>query len=698
MDKSELLSIIQGARENSLGVNDGTLSAERATALNHYHGRPYGNEVEGLSQVVSRDLSETIDWIMPAILEVFLKSGNLCEFVPQSAEDENEAQQASDYTNWVIMEENPGFMVLHDACKDALLLKNGYVKHYWCDDVKEVEEEYHNLTVDGMLKIDEDYARRGVEVEITSQEEGFDVVDGVQVPVFHLKIKLKEPVGRVVIEATPTEELRVSRNCRGSLRDADFVEHVTTVTRSKLLEMGMDYDFVDKLAASDSSQTTNQVDQARDSVDESGSIIRTSFGDRTMDYIDYTEAYIRVDYDGDGKAELRKIVTVADKIPDGDEWNERIDAIPFSGFVAKRVPHRHVGESIDDELAELQEIKTALLRQTLDNIYGTNHNQWAINDRVNIADFLESLPGGVKRVSGIDPVNGSIEPILVQPIVQQILPVIDYVDNIKSNRTGVSNASVGVDPDALQNTTKGAYMENANRAAKKVEMYIRMLAESGLRELCQNVYSLVVKYQDREKTIKLRGQYVPINPKDWKERTNLKINIGLGTGTEEERRMKLQLVGQMQDGLAPYSLVGAQQKYQIYTDIAKTLGFDSPEKYAITPGTPEHQQAQQAQAQAKQAEMQAQTNVLAQAEQVKGQFMLQKVQFESQLKSMAEKYRNELAELKLMYEDDQAGKDRASKEAIKAAELELEAFLAGFNMDIGPRGMGTMPSAEGGNG
>jgi hypothetical protein len=102
-----------------------------------------------------------------------------------------------------------------------------------------------------------------------------------------------------------------------------------------------------------------------------------------MDEIEFCEAYIRVDYDGDGVAELRKVVTVADKIPPGEDWNEQISSVAMTGFVMKRVPHRHVGESLDDEIADIQEIKTALERQLLDNVYLTNNQRTAANERVN---------------------------------------------------------------------------------------------------------------------------------------------------------------------------------------------------------------------------------------------------------------------------------------------------------------------------
>jgi len=647
LTERDLIAIIEAHRRDSLGAEDGDLSDQRAKAMDHYHGRPYGNEVEGRSQVVSRDLAEAVDWALPSIIRAFVQSGNLGEFTPVGPEDEQLAQQESDYVNQVLMKDNPGFINLHDAIKDTLLLKNGYVKHWWevAETVK--EEEYSGLTLDALAKMLGDLQAKGAQVEIIGQDSRIVESELGPLEVFDIKLQIKKKCGKLVWMAVPAEEVRVSKKCRGSLQDSPFTEHVTKKTRSDLIELGMPRDFVDSLPAfgdDDNDQERN----ARDSVTDESNATDTSWGDRSMDEIEYCEAYMRVDFDGDGMAELRKIVTVAKKIPPGEQWNETIEAVPMTGFVMKRVPHRHVGESLDDELADLQEIKTTLNRQLLDNIYLTNNSRTVVNENINLKDMLSSVPGGVIRSKGEAPVGQNMMPVVTASIIDKIIPVIEYWDKTKEIRTGIRPGS-DMDPDVLKETTKGAFMEHLNRASQKIEMITRIIAEMGVKELVLQAHGILTRHQDQPRMVQLRGKWVQINPREWQERTDLNVRVGLGTGNEEEKRQKLMLLWQMVGQLGPQGMVGPQQLYALFEDLAKTMGFDVPEKYVMSPGSPEFQQQQaqkanqpppevmqaqvkaNAQAQIEQARMQMQADVDRNRQQAEAEQQALKMQMEERL-------------------------------------------------------------------
>jgi hypothetical protein len=683
MDKYELKAIIQAHRRDALGYNDSELANERAEALDRYYGRPYGNELEGWSQVVSKDIAETIDWALPGILKMFVQSGNIAEFTPVGPEDEELAEQESDYVNHVIMNDNNGFYVLHDTFKDALLLKNGYFKHFW--DEKEIvkELEYDNLSEDQLILMLQELDAVG-EVKVKEQEEVIQEIEGLPVVLYHVKLQVKYTEGKVCIEPVPPEEIRVSKRARAGTQDAPFIEHVTKRTRSELIEMGMDADFVYGLPAWSDQDNTDDQTYSRDTVsDESDDSEGMSF-DRSMDEVEYCEAYIRIDYDGDKVAELRKIVLVGNQIPDGDDWNEPIDSIPLTVITPKRVPHRHIGESMHDELAEIQEIKTVLTRQLLDNVYNTNHNQTVVNERAYLPDFLQAQPGGVKRIMGEEPVQGSYAAINIPPIIDKILPAIDYVDSVKHNRTGINEVTTGLDPDVLKESTKGAYLDNVNRASQKVEMIARLFAE-GVKEMVLRVHELLMKHQDRAKVIKLRGKYVEVNPQEWKERTDLKVKVGIGTGSEEEKREKLMLISQLQDKLMPMGLVAPNNAYSLFSDLSKSLGFEMPEKYALDPQSQEYQMMM-AQSQ------QQQPNPLAEVEAIKGQFMMQREQMQGELKATMEQikqtteHQHKMHELeaRILIED----ANRTSREAIETAKLEMQAFIEGLQADLGKPGIG----------
>lgn len=682
MIEDQLVAIIRSHRREALGEDSTELAGERAKALDHYHGRPYGNEVEGRSTVVSKDLSEAVDWAMPAILRIFVQSGNIAEFDPVGPEDEELAQQESDVVNHVLMKENDGFMVLHDAIKDALLLKNGYVKHFWEETERVCNEEYDGLTIEEVTRLISEMEANGDKVEIVGQDERTETVvtpmGSADVQVFHVKLRIVRKEGRVRVVPVPVEEVRVSKLCKGDTQSSPFVEHVTKKTRSDLIEMGMDREFVNSLSSMDEDQL-DAIPVARDSTSDERDIDGLAFIDRSMDEIEFCEAYIRVDWDGDGVAELRKVVTCNDRIPPGDEWNEPIDAVPITGGVPKRIPHRHIGESLDDDLADLQEIKTTLMRQMLDNIYLTNNNQWFVNERVNLVDMTRSSPGGIKRVRGLDPVSGAAEPLVATPIINQIMPAIDFIDGTKEARTGINRATTGLDPDILKQSTKGAFLENLNRASQKVEMITRMLAETLVKPAILQVHSLLIKHQDKPKVLRLRGKYVTVNPQSWRQRYDVTLKVGIGTGNEEDKQKRLMMLGQAQMAIAPLGLVGPTQAYNLFSDMSRALGFEMPEKYALNPESPEYQMAMQQRSQ--------QPNPAVQVEQMKIQAKQQEAQ--AQMVIDSRKAQAELQQEQLRSQNDIA----IEREKIRA-EMELEQWKAQLEAETELRKMQMKMEAE----
>ena len=444
---------------------------------------------------------------------------------------------------------------------------------------------------------------------------------------------VKRTKGQLIWMAVPSEEVRVSKKCRGSLQESPFVEHVTRKTRSELIEMGIPKSFVDDLPAINSRDNDTQA-QARDSLtDESNRDNGNAYNDRSMDEVEYCEAYIRTDWDGDGIAELRLVVTCANKIPPGDRWNTTIEACALTGFVMKRIPHRHVGESFDDELADLQEIHTTLERQLLDNIYLVNNSEKVINERCNPKDFLTTMPGGIKRVKGDGPVGDAWSPIVTPPIVGDILPVIDHINKSKEIRTGIRPGS-DMDPDMLKEITKGAFLEHLNRASQKIEMITRMIAEMGVKEAVLQAHAILVRHQNKARMVQMRGKWVQVNPQEWKERTDLSVRVGLGTGNEEEKRAKLMMLSQLQNQTLQAATMAPPQVYArlyaLFEDTAEAMGVELPEKYALPPKGPEYEQMQQEMKQ----RAQSQPNPEMMKVQAEGQARAAEMQQEGQLRQM----------------------------------------------------------------
>jgi hypothetical protein len=599
MNDEELLALIGSYEKSSLGSNVSTgptvggsikpagqqmttLEIDRYNALNAYYARPIGNEVEDRSQIVLPELRDTVEWIMPQLMRMFA-AGKPCQFDPENPEDDDQAEIETEVVNHVFMKQNPGFFILHDFFKDALLLRNGYVNTYWLKERKSSVESYTGLTEIelSMLLQSED------EIEVLEQTEKPDLIpgpNGMQPQAsFDIKLRRTRQVGRVCVECVPPEEMRISPQARHGLDESPFSEHERKVPRSDLREMGFDEDVVDSITKAQPSWL-DLIELARNEVTDQLSEQEPS--DPASQLVTLRTVFIRVDFDGDGIAELRRVRVGGDKILD----NEEVEEVSYSYCSPVRMPHRHVGISYYDLLYDLQVIKTTLFRQALDNIYISNNQRVAVNWKtVNVQDLLTSRPGGIIRVDG--PVGDNVVPFQ-QPsnLMAQILPALEYCDLQREMRTGIGKDTMGVDADALQDVTKGGQLAAMSAAAMKVELVARLLAE-GVKEVFTKIHKLLMRHQDKPMTLRLTNRWVDVNPGDWRERTQVSVNVGLGSGNREEARANVMLLGQAQKELAAFGLVGPKQAYETFKKMAHLLGEENPTQYAMDPDSDEYKQA-----------------------------------------------------------------------------------------------------------
>ena len=614
-----------------------TLEIDRYNALNAYFGRPMGNEVEDRSQIVLPELRDTVEWIMPTLMRMFVGSGKPVQFDPEAPGDEEQAEQETEVVNHVFMKQNDGFFVLHDMFKDALLLRNGYVTSYWAKKTKSTVERYTGLGEAELTMLMQDAQKKGDDIEILDQEEKINIVIGPdgqaqQMTTFDIRIRRKSEKGCVKVECVPPEEMRVSPQARHGLDASPFTQHMRTMSRTEAKELGFDKDLVDSITVA-RPEWLDLISLARNEVTDQLSEENPS--DPASQMIDVRTNYVKVDFDGDGFAEFRRVVVGGDKILE----NEEIEEGSFSYCSPIRMPHRHVGISYYDLLNDLQVIKTTLFRQALDNIYISNNQRTAVNWRqVNVQDLLTSRPGGIIRVDG--PVGDNIMPFQ-QPsnLMAQILPAMEYCDLQREMRTGIGKDTMGVDADALQDVTKGGQLAAMSAAAAKVELVARLLAE-GVKDIFQKIHNLLRRHQDEQMTIMLTNkQWLTSNPAEWRERSELVINVGLGSGNREEARANVMLLGQAQKEIAAFGLVGPKQAYATFRKVTHLLGFENPSEFAMDPDSPEYQQAQQqrahqppdphiAAAQIKANSDQQIANTRLQTEQVKAQAETQQAQAE----------------------------------------------------------------------
>ena len=545
MDENKLKSIIESEIDNALGFIETDTTDERQKALEYYLREPYGNEIEGKSQIVTGEVAEVVDGALPQLIRVFTSSDNVVEFQPVNDGDEPFSKQATEYCNWVFYKDNDGFLILHNWFKDALLQKTGVVKAYW-DDKKDVtKEKYENLSDDELLMLMQDQ-----ELEVISQETiensvevidpmtGMPAVDPMTgMPMMQTNrthnVKVKKTVnkGSVVVENIPPEEFLISKRAK-TIEDSPFVAHRRQMTRSELIAMGFDKKIVEGLAAGDTVEFSPERIARYTRGEEPNSM---GSQDESMEIIEVYECYIKTDYNNDGIAELRRVVYASQEILEDMDC----DYVPFHSICPIPIPHKFYGQSLADRALDLQLIKSTVVRQMLDNLYLTNNYRvGAVEGQVNLDDLLTSTAGGVVRIKN----PNAIVPMTVQSNVAQSFPMLEYLDGIQARRTGVSDSQNGIDPNILQNVTAAAVSAMSQASAGKLELIARIFAETGVKSLFKGILQLLCKYQDKERVIRLNGKFVPFNPREWNDQYNVSINVGLGTGTRQEQLATMQMI------------------------------------------------------------------------------------------------------------------------------------------------------------
>jgi hypothetical protein len=701
MAQNELMSIIQAEIDDAIGFIESETVEQRKQALEAYLRQPYGNEVEGKSQIVTGEVAEAIDGALPSLVRIFTGSDNIVVFEPQGPLDEASAKQATDYCNWVFNRDNAGVAILHDWFKDALLQKNGILKAYWQDKEDITKERYFDLSDDELAMLMSDETMEIVEQDTTEfpiiDPMGQPVIDPMGMPVMasthNVVVQQKKKSGKVTIENVPPEEFLISKKAR-TIADSPFVAHRQMLTRSDLVAMGFNKKQVESLQMGDAlAYTPERV--ARYAAGEQP--YQTQTDDPSMQEIEVFECYVKTDMNGKGIAALTQVFYASNEIlqdEDGKEMVEEVDYVPFHSICPIPIPHKFFGNSLADRTVDLQLIKTTITRQMLDNLYLTNNARVvAVEGQVNLDDLLTSTAGGVIRAKS----QGAVQQLVVQNVANQAFPMLQYLDTVQSKRTGVSDASQGLDPAILQNVTAAAVASMQQAGAGKIELMARIFAETGVKSLFQGILHLLCKYQDKARVVRMRGEFVEFDPRTWANQYDVSINVGLGAGNRQEQMAMLSMVLAKQEQLIaqygpanPY--VSPAQYRGTLGRMVEIAGFkDSAEFYkAITPeqdqmlSNPPPQQQQmppevqaimartQAEIQANQAKAQADIQLKQQQQQIDMEMAQQKAAVEMQM--MREK---EAAKLQLEREKQQA------YFAMKQQEFEAEAQLKAMKIGAG---------------
>ena len=535
LSKSKLLALISQEISSSLGFYDSDLSTQRKEALKYYLGEPLGNETEGRSSVVSQDILEVVESILPSLMRMFTQSDKMVNFEPQQAEDVPYADQITDYCNFIFNRDNNGFEILHSMFKTALLQKNGFCKIYWKTSKDQKKEHYEHLdeTQYQALLIDEEVEI--VEVEEIEEDEGL---------FYNCEVKRVKEYGRCQIDPVPPEEILVSPRAK-NLKDCNFIAHRVTKTVSELIDMGFNKKDVESLPSNEQ-DVFNTEATVRRSYDDPSMDIEISNIDPSQRVVQITECYMKVDMDGDGIGELRKIIV------GGSGYNnyiilenEVINKMPFAMCVAIPMPFRFFGLSMYDLLADVQMMSTTIMRNPLDNMY-VQHNARTIvvDGQANLDDLLTSRAGGIVRVKS----PNAVTPLQTPNFLNDGLAMLQKIDQLKEKRSGVPNQLMGLNPDTINksHTTAESTRSMMQSSTQRIELIARSFAD-GVKDIFENILAVICEYQDQERIVKLRGEFIPMNPRQWTSHYDCTTQVGLGTGNQDQRLEVLQQVLNVQE-------------------------------------------------------------------------------------------------------------------------------------------------------
>ena len=596
------------------------LAEQQSEALDYYYGKPFGDEEDGFSSVVTRDTLKTVEGIMPSLMKVFASGDTFVEFEPTGAEDENAAQQATDYLNYVFDKRCDGFNVLYTWFKDALLMKNGLVEVSWQQDEYCDIENFTGIEEIEVQALEEDEKLEIVKKEVNEEDPNL----------YDVTVRRNDHRGKPVVDNIPSSEFRIKARSK-SLKDATFVARVQEVSIGSLVDAG--YSREDVREGHRSVLMNSEVENSRfDDVEEP-----IDFSNDTV--VEYIKAWVRVFDEDEEKMKLMEVHMVGNVVLDKEE----VGHLPIINLSPIMMPHKFTGVSIADLVKDIQEIRSKMWRHTLDNLALSNAGRYAaVENQVNLQDLIDNRIGGIVR----EKVQGAVRQLPVPQLGQATFPFLNELEKEREDRAGVSRMTQGLDASALtSNTAATAVNQIMTAAQEKIQLIARIFAETGVKELFLQLYRLSRTNNSEVDIVKLRGRFVPVAPYDWKDRYDMTVTVGLGNQNKDQQLMHLNNISVMLKSIGATQfgyLIQADHVHTLATEFIKNAGYRNAGQFIgdpneIKPPQPQpsadmvaaqgEAQKDAADAQLKQAQAQAQ-QAEAQMKQAELQLKLEAMKFE----------------------------------------------------------------------
>ena len=623
-DMNDLVGVIKSEMDDAKDFIH-QVGAERAESTEYY----LGTEPEGTSSLqsefVSTDVRESVLFMLPSIMRTFFGTKKIVEFVPKGPEDIQLAEQQTDYINYLIREKNPGFQVLYDVFKDALVRKTGFIKVFWDDSVTASTHEYTNIDPQSYQALILDKNVEVVEESVTNETIiTFDPVSQEEVTQeipasYDLTIRRLKPKDQVCIESVPPEEILISRHAR-DIETASYVAHRMIKSVSDLVAMGYDQEEIEQYAGYGGSALDPESYEEQEARNPFDNMVYPDRNDAGGKDVLYVEHYLYYDFDGDGIDERIRVCTAGNglEVLNVEPWDE----LPICMFCPDPEPHTAIGSCPADYLKPIQAAKSQIMRDTLDSLgHSIFPRMGVVEGQVNIDDVLNTDIGQPIRMRA----PGMVQPFAVPFVGKEAFPVLGYLDEAKENRTGVSKASAGLNAEALQSTTSAAVTATMSGAQGRIELICRHFAEGGLKAMFKTVNNLVIKHQNAQDVFRLNGKFIPVDPRYWDSDKDMVVNVAISKSSDQEKFGVLtQLAAkqeQIMQTLGPQNpLVSMQQYANTLTRMIELAGFQDAQSFINTevpPMPPQPQEPPQpdpaallAQAEAQKAQVQAQKAII----------------------------------------------------------------------------------------
>lgn len=669
MTPDELATYLMEMERQAVSFRASDLADEQAVAIDFYEGKPFGDEVEGRSQVVVPVVQETVDYMSVSVLRTFVSGDRVVEFTALEEEEADAAEEATEALNQVFSRDQDGYKVLHNWLQTGLIERIGVVKTTCIEEMKRKREN-------GIVTLDELTVLMGENPEATITQ-ATELDDGR----YEITGETVTPRKRYVDMPIPNYEFLFSARTRHE-DESDYLCHRSRKTMSDLIGMGFDRDTVEGLSPNDESM----IDERENATWDDELYTQPNEMIPGLRRVMLREEYARIDYDGDGVAELLKVLRVGTTILEVEEVEEQ----PFVVFCPFPRAHRMVGNSLADKVMDLQRNQSVIMRQTFDGFYMTNSPRFWLDESsigdTTVEDLLTVAPGVIVRGRGQPPLQlGSAYD------VSRSMALIEHLKGEQETRTGITRLNQGLDADTLNKTASGQAQLQAQ--GQQIEEFVARNFAEALSRLFLKKLKLM-KDHGAPVNMRVDGEYKQGDPSQWPDEMDVVIRVGLGSGRKEQRMAYRMQVAQMQAQAFPLGLATKKHLYNTGAGFVRDANLGDPNDYfkdpdaqpEIDPATGQPMQEQEQpdpemmKVQAEQQMQAAKFQAEQQATQAKLAMMREESQMKLQLQQEEAAQEAQLARDKAQFEADQAQARMQQEFALAQQRMAMEQDLAAFKV------------------